>query len=597
MGEAGSEREPVATRVREVELPRSRPAAPESALAAPRKDTSRRRVLTAVLIVGILVAGAYHAVWPHGLQGPTGMSVRLFGPPTFYVAADGDDSNAGTSPASAWRTLSQADKHVFTPGERLLLQGGARFTGSLKFRRGEAGDPAKPVVLGSYGEGRATIVGSGAPGVTVYDTAGIEIRDLLLTGGTPRDLAVSGISLFSDLAKGPKLRHVSVSDVDVSGFRVGVSIGGARVGAGFRDVQVTDSVLHGNRDDGLSSYGPRFNAAKPSYANENVVVSGVRAFANLGNRADHLHNTGNGIDLGSVRGAVVERSVAYGNGSNCDAPEGPVGIWVYDSTRVVLQRNVSYDNHTGGFTDGGGFDLDQNVSDSVAQYNFSHNNDGPGFLLYTGVHNDAFTRNSVRFNVSRDDSRNMPMYASLALVGRITDVSVYHNTVLTQGEGENDVPALRLGDGLRGVTIRDNIFESDGSRMIASSYPFSLAQVTLQGNDYHVPDAAPWQVNWGSDTFGSLDGWSAQTGQESVGSTPVGLDLDPDLILAPPPGWDPTHTPVPAPRTSSPIMGRSLDLRTRFGVNQGPMDYFGAPLGSSTTAGAGQPAPAAGRAS
>jgi len=591
VGETGSERDSAAARLLEAELPRPPAAPPGPAHAAPRRDPSRRRALAGVLVAALLIAGGYHALRPHGSLAAFSMGDRLFGPPTFYVSPDGSDSAAGTSPQSAWRTLKQADRHVFTPGERLLLRGGASFTGSLTFRRGEAGDPANPVIVGSYGTGRARIAAAGEPGVDVYDTAGIDIRSLVLTGGTPADRTVSGIALFSDLAKGPRLQHVSVTDVDVSGFRVGVSMGGASAGAGFRDVQVTDSVLHGNRDSGLSSFGPHFDAAAPQYANENVLVSGVQAFGNLGNALDHLHNTGNGIDLGSVRDAIVERSVAHGNGKYCDAPEGPVGIWVYDSTGVVVQHNVSYDNYSGGHTDGGGFDLDQNVSDSVAQYNYSHDNDGPGFLLYTGADNDAFARNTVRFNVSRDDSRKFPLYASVAVVGRIIDASIYHNTVLTHG-GADAAPALRLGDGLRGVTIRDNIFQSSGSEMIAASYRFSTAQVSLQGNDYHVEDAGAWHVDWGSRSFHSLAAWAARTRQEGAASGLLGLDLDPGLVLVAAPAWDPTRTPLPAPRAGSPITGRGLDLRARFALDIGPMDYFGAAPGSSTTPGAGGPAPA-----
>lgn len=36
--------------------------------------------------------------------------------------------------------------------------------------------------------------------------------------------------------------------------------------------------------------------------------------------------------LGEVDHAVIERSLAWGNGASCTANEGPVGIWCYDST-------------------------------------------------------------------------------------------------------------------------------------------------------------------------------------------------------------------------------------------------------------------------
>lgn len=587
MSETRAVQDREATLLVDADRPRSAASAPRYAPPPRRWDATRRRALTTVFVAAVLIAGVVHVVWPRA----AGMGAAFFRPSTFYVAADGKDSNDGTSPGKPWGSLAQANHHVFVPGDRLLLQGGARFTGSLKFHRGEAGDPAHPVVVSSYGLGRPTIVGSGDPGVSVYDTAGIEIRGLNVTGGSPADLAVSGISVFSDLPSGPKLEHVAVSDVDVSGFRVGVSVGAGVVGAGFRNVEVTDSLVHGNSDSGLRIFGPAFDPAAPRYANENVTISGVQAFANLGDAHDHLHNTGNGIDVGSVRGAVVEKSVAYANGSNCDSREGPVGIWAYDSTGVVLQHNVSFQNHTRGLTDGGGFDLDQNVSDSVVQYNYSHDNDGPGYLLYTGQDNSAFARNVVRFNMSRNDARRPLNYASLVLAGRLTDVAVYHNTVVRQGIGKL-TPVVRLETGLQGATLRDNIFQSDGGRMIASSDEFSSAQVTFQGNDFYAPSSARWTVNWGPKRFGSLQAWTAHTGQEMVGTVPAGLDLDPGLVLVPAPEWDQTATPAPAPQAGSPILGRSPDLRARFAIDEGPVDYFGTPLGAATTAGAAQPAPA-----
>jgi len=70
---------------------------------------------------------------------------------TFYVSPDGDDGARGTSPGSAWRSLDRASTAVLVPGDRLLLQGGARFTGRLSLDRLDAGNPALPVVVGSYG--------------------------------------------------------------------------------------------------------------------------------------------------------------------------------------------------------------------------------------------------------------------------------------------------------------------------------------------------------------------------------------------------------------------------------------------------------------
>src|SRR6266704_2727044 len=72
---------------------------------------------------------------------------------TYYISASGDDSAAGTSPSTAWRTLKRADAARFRAGDRLLLRGGDRFIGQLRLGSNDAGKPRNPVTIGSYGSG------------------------------------------------------------------------------------------------------------------------------------------------------------------------------------------------------------------------------------------------------------------------------------------------------------------------------------------------------------------------------------------------------------------------------------------------------------
>src|SRR6185503_1540626 len=99
-----------------------------------------------------------------------------------------------------------------------------------------------------------------------------------------------------------------------------------------------------------------------------------KVFGNSG-----LFTVGNGIVVSNIDGGLIERSVAYGNGLRNTTLRGPFGIWVWRSNRITVQHNESYGNRAiDGSTEGGGFDLDGGVTNSVAQYNYSHDNDGPG---------------------------------------------------------------------------------------------------------------------------------------------------------------------------------------------------------------------------
>lgn len=498
----------------------------------------------------------------------------------FYVSATGDDAAPGTSPEEAWRTLDRASSAVLLPGERLLLEGGSRFPGRLLIDAADAGDPARPLVVGSYGQGRAVIEAAGDAAVAVVDTAGVEITDLVAVGPGEVQPGSAGVRFFSDLPEDRRLGHVVVERVEASGFVHGIEVGSARAGTGFRDVRIADSVVHDNRDAGLSVYGPVFDAAAPGFAHEAVTVSGVTAHDNAGDAANLTRNTGSGIVLGSVRGGLVTRSVAHDNGGSGAAGEGPIGIWTYDSTGVVIEHSLSYRNRTAKLTDGGGFGLDQNTADSVLQYNLSYDNHGPGYLVYTGQENDVHTRSTVRFNVSSGDARRWSVYGGITVLGRVDDVRVYQNTVVMAPQAADPSSALRLGPGITDVEARNNLLVSDAAGpLVLAESGFDRSIVALDGNAY-VADGLAWSLIWGPQEYRSLREWSAATGQEPGGT---GLDTDPRLpgplveLDATAPDDRATFAGF-APGAGSPLRGAGLDLSDLLAPGAELADLVGDPV-------------------
>ena len=518
---------------------------------------------------------------------------------TFYLSPDGSDTDDGRTPQTAWRTLRRADAVRLKAGDRLLLKGGARFPGTLSIGPGDAGNARKPVVIDSYGEGRAMIAAAGTRGIEVYNTSGVVIRNLILAGDAASYRSQDGIGFVSDLPGQRKLPYVQVTGVDVSGFRNGIRLHGGRAGSGFRDVVIDDCAVHGNKDAGLVSDGPAFDPEAPLYAHERVTVSKVVAFKNDGDPRASDHNTGSGIVLGSVRHGVVEGSDAHGNGglSSPDAPEGPEGIWTYDSTRIVFQRNVAYDNHTGSQADGGGFGLDNNVSYSLMQYNLSYGNDGAGFLAYSAVPNKAHRDNAIRYNISQDNARKLQDYGGIVALGTwVSNIAIYQNTVLARANGTARAPALRLQPNLGAVSVRNNVFVTDGSPVVAVQGTFDTSEVVLQGNDYYSPKGLSLQ--WGGNSYSDLAAWRGETGQEMQGPRATGTSVDPCLAEVPLPGngpdlrgSGPTRGAL-ASQCAQALAGAAVDLRT-VNIDPGPMDYFGATLSGSPGLGAVQVAPKA----
>lgn len=532
--------------------------------------------LTAALVLGV-VGGC--ADTPHYSPEVT----------TYYVSPDGDDSAPGTSADRAWRTLARADELLLHPGDRLLLQGGARFSGQVAIRPDEAGDPERPVVIGSYGKGRATVVATGAPAVSVHNTGGVDVSDLVLEGRGSARTDEAGVSLYyDDTRTRTRESHVTLADIDVSGFQTGIAIGSAITGAGFSDVTVRRASLHDNKDAGLLTYGPDFEPQRPLYAHQDITVEQVDAHSNSGDPEASERHTGNGIVLGGVHRAVVRDSSAHDNGGSAavDAPGGPVGMWAYDSANVLMQHNTAYRNHTGSGKDGSGFGLDSNVSGSTVQYNLSYQNDGSGYYAYSQTANGAHTNNRIRYNISDDDGRKLPWHGALTVYGdNVSNLSIYQNTVTMSRSPGGDGTVVLLRPDINGISFRNNLLVSDRDPLITADAALSADRVVFQGNQYHSADG-PWRVEWGESAYRTLDAWRADTGQERVGTKPAGTTADPCLAGGPLPD---IRSAGSASLAVSGCPRTGLDLRALFGIDPGTEDFFGREVTAPPVIGAAQP--------
>jgi hypothetical protein len=495
---------------------------------------------------------------------------KASGPVTYYVSQSGNDSASGTSPSTAWRTLSKVNAAAIPPGATILLHGGDRFTGRLRLGKQDAGSAATPVTIESYGTGTATIYAPGESGITMYDTAGVDIRGLNLVGSGKGG---NGINVYSDLPAGKQLRHITISNVQVNGFLNGISIGGVNASAGFADIQITGSTTYGNVDSGLLLFGPAFDAKSPAYANKDVLISSVVSRDNLGDPAKKMSDSGNGIVLGSVSHGLVTWSTASGNGGKGNAGEEGAGIWAYDSTGITIMHNLSYENKTANNIDGDGFDLDENTSHCVLEDNLSYANDGAGYLVYSRHGNAADKGDIIRNNISSDDVLDGNWgYGGITVTGYVSDLAVYQNTVVTAAPS----PTVRIGSVIHHVIIANNIFTARSGPIIRAD---SLARnaVAFRGNDYY--SAGRWQLFWGARTYRSLPAWQAGTSQETQKGHSTGHALAPKLA-GPTLGLT-AENPADAAAVSgfqltsgSPLSGAGLDLAT-LGLTAAPINFLG----------------------
>ena len=85
---------------------------------------------------------------------------------TYYVDnSTGNDSNNGTSPNSAWKTLAYVSLQYFNPGDSILLKRGEVFSTSLKIL--SSGTQTLPITVSAYGNNSAK------PKIDVADSSAI----------------------------------------------------------------------------------------------------------------------------------------------------------------------------------------------------------------------------------------------------------------------------------------------------------------------------------------------------------------------------------------------------------------------------------------
>ena len=500
---------------------------------------------------------------------------------TYYVSPTGHNASAGTSPDRPWLSIDRVNAQTFAPGDRILFEGGHTFSGNLFFDAADAGTALAPVVVSSYGGGRATIYPANGRGILIYNAGGFEIRELFVVG-SGRDLNTeSGILVLNDQPGDVLLDHIVVDHVDAVRFgRYGVEIAGANGGSGFRDVRITYTIASENGLGGIFTFAAR------RAVHRNVYVGNSSAFLNAG-FSGLLFNSGNGITLAGVDGGMIERSVAHQNGWRCTASNGPVGIWTYDSNNVVIQFNESFNNMTGGTKDGGGFSLDNSTSNSTLQYNYSHDNTGAGFMLAHKWNDLVHSGNVIRWNISQNDAKKN-QYGGIQTWGRIRNAEIYNNTIyMTYVHGAQRGIYVRnrsieLQDPEH-LHFRNNIIQTrDGVPVVEVDATAADAALDLrfEGNLYW-PTASALKIRWKGVLYSTLGAWRTASGQERVNGADVGLSVDPQLN-APGAGFSYNNASLIHDawqyrlKATSPAINAGVDL-SRFGVAHGGRDYFGAP--------------------
>jgi arylsulfatase A-like enzyme len=403
----------------------------------------------------------------------------------FYVSStEGDDTNNGLSPNTAFKSLEKMSSVALGGGDSILFKTGDTFIGQL-FVNGSGTEDA-PIIIESYGdEDKPILDGANAEGgaylstILINNQEYIEIRNLEITND--RKISRSGVSdqlaygvyvlnNGNDIMHHIVLKHLTIRDVFALSID-GVEFNSIKVaGIGFRSEQNTVACQEKNIQDVLvdSCYITRTTryGIWTSHAGgaSGVGNDSINRNMNLVFSNNHFYQTGGScITPGRSYNCLLENNIFDYPGSDVDprmAKRGS-GAWFWSCRNVLAQYNKSY--HVRGQGDSYGMHIDFGNENVILQYNYSEDSEG-GFVEILG--NNI---NSVyRFNVSVNDgfrangkSLWVSDYAGSSNRIRSQGNYIYNNSIYVDAAITPDISIVSFD-----TYVYNNIFYATGAAQI-----------------------------------------------------------------------------------------------------------------------------------
>jgi hypothetical protein len=424
--------------------------------------------------------------------------------PVYHISVSGSDDNPGTL-KEPLKSIEKVNTLRLKPGDKILFKGGEIFPGTLSLSLD--GTSAEPVVIGAYGEGKALISGGTAEAVVITGKHFVLTNIHAKGSGRKNGSTTNGISLRE--ASNGKIENVITEGFQKSGLDLN----------NCQQITVDNVLARNNGFAGIHVSGTARTQSK------NIRITNSKAENNAGDPTRLDNHSGNGILVGMSDSVLIEHCVATNNG--WDMPRlgnGPVGIWAYESSNVTIQYCISYGNKTSkGGKDGGGFDLDGGITNSVIQYCLSYDNEGAGYGLFQYAGASLWYNNTVRYCISINDATTTEGSGGIFMWNgsedsvQLADCDVHNNLIYTVS-----APAVQFEPASpnKNFQFYNNIFIGKGEVI---NGPSSGERFT--SNIW-------WNVPGSNITFrghADLASWAKVTGQELVVGVLKGRQVDPSL--------------------------------------------------------------------
>jgi hypothetical protein len=467
--------------------------------------------------------------------------------------------------AHPFKSIARINRLTFRAGDTLCFKAGEAFLGSLQVK--VTATAGKPFLITSYGKGRATIYG-GQKEALIFQGAHVVLKNLNARGqGRKGGNTTDGIRI--------KGEEVHIEGVRTEGFQK----------SGLHLLDCAGAVVR-NVTARYNGFSGIYVSGSVRGASRNIIIQDCTTSNNPGDPTNLTNHSGNGILVGSSDSVLIDHCTATNNG--WDMPRkgnGPVGIWTYESNRVIIQYCISYRNRTSkGGKDGGGFDFDGGITNSVMQYCLSYENEGAGYGLFQYKGASPWRNNQVRYCVSINDATSTVGAGGIFMWSGDPDTShfsgclVYHNVVYNAAATAVQFEQESYN---KDFYFYNNIFIGSGKIIDGPSSGERFA-----GNVWW-----PYKGNIRFRQYDSLNQWADSTGQEKWKGQLVGKQVNPLLR-------GPFVTKLTDPyklhrlrgyqlQKNTPVKGEGLDLYTLFGLPPASHDFYGneVPRGKGTEPG------------
>lgn len=476
-------------------------------------------------------------------------------PRTYYISNSGNDSSDGTR-SVPWQTIAKLNNTRLMAGDSVCFEGGQIFNGHILLDSTDAGTTELPVTITSVGNGKAVIDGKEGTALTVYNTKHINISTLIFRGaGRKTGNTKDGVIINNSVA-------IGIDSIDIIGFqKAGLLINTSK------SIKVKRVYATENGSAGIFITG--------EYQKKNcsdILISYCTAVNNPGDPTNLNNHSGNGILAGECKNVKIEYCVATNNG--WDMPRkgnGPVGIWCYEADSVIIEHCISYKNKTApGAADGGGFDLDGGVTNSIIQYCLSYENEGSGFGIFQYEGAGKWNNNTIRYCISENDGSVSPAHAGVFIWNSSRDTSQFRNCYFynnivynSRGAAISYEPSSENS----GFRFYNNIFVAKDSLIIGKE-----TNSVYLGNNWY-------SLKYGFNAGGISDfrEWTTKNRKETIGGKLVGLNIDPGFANA-----GKTTVVTPARLNSfnnyrlpenSILRNSGIDLKKMFGIETGGQSF------------------------